>query len=168
MDKLITGTNSIQEVNKTFSGNEIDTVTSYYMNGTTVYTLKHPENDTIFIAGVSEGDSFINQITGRSFENIYNLLIKAVNNRTVERDYFRLYSEFISGVLSEKDFEKELNEHEDNYVIQNNIIPTKDDVRFALNIAKDIKDVETSEDLSSLFSFNSIEIEKLLPILNND
>ncbi|WP_195552971.1 hypothetical protein [Bacteroides eggerthii] len=161
MDKMTVSANNQQEMD--FSNNEVGTVITYHMDGATVHTLKPTDSDTIFIAGVSNGDSFINQITGKSFENIYNFLIKAVNNRTVERDYFRLYSELASGMISEEEFEKEIDENEDNYVIQNNIIPSKEDLQLALNIARDIKEVDTSEDLSSLFSFNSIEIEKLLP-----
>lgn len=36
---------------------------------------------------------------------------------------------------------------------------------LALNISDDIKDVKTSEDISSLYSFNSIVVDKLL--MNN-
>ena len=131
----------------------------------------HRENQqsksiTIF-AGVSKNNSFIDRFTGKSFQKPYELLIKAINNRTVERDYFRLYSELASGIISEEDFNKELDENEDNYVIQNDIIPTMEELKIAIMLVQEIKDVNTSEDLSSLFSFNSIEIDRLLPLLNH-
>lgn len=165
MDKLIMHDDSKFITNASFSNNGSDNVDTciIIMNGTKLITQKDPISDKLLFAGVSEGNSFIDQITGKSFEMIYNLLIKAINNRTVERDYFRLYSEHMSGILSEDEFEKELDDHEDNYVIQNNITPSKPELLLALSLVKDIKDVETSEDLSSLFSFNSIDIEKMLP-----
>lgn len=93
---------------------------------------------------------------------IYDFLIRAINNRTIERNYFRLYGDLLSGDISEQEFQQEIEEHESDYVLENNIIPSEEDIKLAIQLSEHVKDVQSSEDLSSLFSFNSIAIDKIL------
>ena len=95
-------------------------------------------------------------------QKIYDFLIRAINNRTIERNYFRLYGDLLSGDISEQEFQQEIEEHESDYVLENNIIPSEEDIKLAIQLSEHVKDVQSSEDLSSLFSFNSIAIDKIL------
>ena len=87
---------------------------------------------------------------------------RQINNRTIERNYFRLYGDLLSGDISEQEFQQEIEEHESDYVLENNIIPSEEDIKLAIQLSEHVKDVQSSEDLSSLFSFNSIAIDKIL------
>ena len=46
-------------------------------------------------------NDFLNRLLGNHDIEALNLLIKAVNNRTIERNYFKLYCELLDGSLSE-------------------------------------------------------------------
>lgn len=117
-----------------------------------VEAFKKTDEDVTYFFGVSKGESIIKRIVGDS--EVYDMLIRAVNNRTRERNYFRLYSDLLSSAITEEEFDKEIEEHEDEYVVESNVIPNKQVIEQALHLASKIKDVETSEDISSLFSFN--------------
>lgn len=122
------------------------------------------KGNTVF-SGVSRDNSIFKILNVDISPKVYELLKRAINNRTIERNYFRLYSELLDGTITEEEFDKEIEENESEYVISNNIIPSKEELMLALNISDDIKDVKTSEDISSLYSFNSIVVDKLL--MNN-
>lgn len=120
-------------------------------------------NSGVFI-GSYKGDSFTTILNSIIPENVLNLLVRAINNRTVERNYFRLYSQFLEGNLSEEAFEKEIELHEEDYVITTEKKPQIEDVRAILRIADKIKDLSSSSDLSLLFSFDPDETDRVLAL----
>lgn len=69
------------------------------------------------------------------------LLMRAVNNRTRERNYFRLYSSLLQGYISEEQFDKEIETKEDDYVISENMDADLTDINMALCLSEKIKDV---------------------------
>ena len=90
------------------------------------------------------------------------LLTRAVNNRTRERNYFRLYCQLLEGEITEVEFEKEIDEHEDDYVVCNDNEATIDDLRTAHRLIDGIKDVGDLDSLVDLFSFNQASVKKCL------
>lgn len=120
-------------------------------------------NSGVFI-GSYKGDSFTTILNSIIPENVLNLLVRAINNRTVERNYFRLYSQFLEGNLSEEAFDKEIELHEEDYVITTEKKPQIEDVRAILRIADKIKDLNSSSDLSLLFSFDPDETDRVLAL----
>lgn len=133
-------------------------------------SLKYSTGEHEAYAKTSPGYSIIDgmQNVYKDLNDMIEMLIRAVNNRTIERNYFKLNCDLLSGNISEEDFNKTIDNNIDDYVIDSDIVPNINELEKALLLAKDIKDVENSEDLSSLFSYNSIEIDKLLPKLSND
>lgn len=124
-----------------------------------------PANDNNYktFFGVTNDDHFIEKvIAGNIFTPVVEMLIEAVNNRTIDRDYFRLYSSFLSGGISEQEFCEEIDSHPEKYVLDGYINPTKEQITLALQLSQRIKEVANSEDISSLFSFNSCAVDKLL------
>ena len=94
--------------------------------------------------------------------NMTDLLITAVNNRTRERNYFKKYVEMLEGTISDEEFDKAIEDHEDEYVISEDKEPTMEEILCALEVASSLKDVNSVEDLASLFSFKPYSMQKCL------
>ena len=90
------------------------------------------------------------------------MLIKAVNNRTRERNYFKKLVELFQNEITEDEFDREIEEHEDEYVVNTDEKPTREDIILACEVVKRIKDVKDVDDFSALFSFNQESIIKEL------
>ena len=91
-----------------------------------------------------------------------DLLRTAVNNRTRERNYFRLLSQYLSEELSADDFDKEIEQNEDKYVLCCDCEPTRAQFMMACYLSKGLLDVDSSDDFLSLFSFSEEKTFKLL------
>ena len=87
-------------------------------------------------------------------DRLSELLIKAVNNRTRERNYFKKLVELFQGEVTEEEFDKAIEENEDDYVITADVTPSREDLMLACEAAKQIKDVRDLDDFAALFSFN--------------
>ena len=124
--------------------------------------LSNGVNNNVVFAGVSEGNAVINRMVGIDYEEVVELMTKAVNNRTRQRNYFRLYSQMCDGEITEEEFYNTIEENEDDYVVEESEIPTKERLMHALKLSKGMKDVKSSEDISTLFSFDSYETDKKL------
>lgn len=127
-----------------------------------IATYTHQSSHTVAFGGVTTNENILGRITGEEIRKVVTMLKRAINNRTIERDYFKRYCEMLMGELTEEEFERELDTREEDYVVAENYKPTADDLRLALELCEGIKDVRTSQDLSSLFSFNVNDTEKLL------
>lgn len=134
-------------------------------------------NPSMVVLGVHNSDAnagfFFGSYKGDSLTTVFNsfvpqktieLLFQAVNNRTVERNYFRLYSQLLEGTISEEFFDQEIANNEDDYVIVTDKRPSFEDLRTALLLATKIKDINNSTDLSTAFSFSPDETDKLLTL----
>lgn len=69
------------------------------------------------LAGVSHDTTVIRLIVGMNTAESIESLTRAVNNRTRERNYFRLYSEMLDGTISDEEFDRQIEDHEDLYVV---------------------------------------------------
>lgn len=106
---------------------------------------------------ISRGDAYIKLLSGEAYE----MLITAVNNRTIERDYFRLYCEMLDGSISQEEFMHIIDENESDYIVDENKEPSISEISLALRLAEKLKSVDTLNDLSSLFSFNPDSLERM-------
>lgn len=119
------------------------------------HILVQEDNDITHFAGVGPTASiqgFFTRIV--HVDRLSELLIRAVNNRTRERNYFKKLVEFFQDEITEEEFDKEIEENENEYVITTNEIPTREDLALACEVSKYIKDVKDVDDFSALFSFN--------------
>ncbi len=114
------------------------------------------------VFAVSKGNEFLETISGERNQEVIDLLLRAVNNRTIERDYFRLYCDLLDGSITEEDYEKEIMTNESQYVVQENVIPTEKILSIALKLAEHIKSVSSISDFTSLFSFKNSAINLLV------
>ncbi len=116
------------------------------------------ERVTTFAGVVRNEVFFVDGIT----DNVKELLVTAVNNRTRERNYFKKYVELLEGTISDDEFDKTIEDNEDDYVISEDKEPTLEDVQCVLEMAPELKDVDSVEDLASLFSFKPNSMQKCL------
>lgn len=116
------------------------------------------ERVTTFAGVVRNEVFFVDGIT----DNVKELLVTAVNNRTRERNYFKKYVELLEGTISDDEFDKTIEDNEDDYVIPEDKEPTLEDVQCVLEMAPELKDVDSVEDLASLFSFKPNSMQKCL------
>lgn len=146
---------SIYMEHQTTGDNYYPKITMCQMHDGAFVAVKPSGNDNIIFAGISQGSSVINRMVGADYSEMVDLLIRAVNNRTRQRNYFRLQNSLLEGLISEEDFYKEIEEKEDDYVIEEVETPTPERIRHAIMLSQGIKDIQNSEDLSTLFSFSS-------------
>ena len=83
-----------------------------------------------------------------------------MNNRTRERNYFRKYTELLEGDITEEEFDREIEEHEDDYVVSNNKDADAEDIKIAMFLAQYLKDVDYADDMSDIFSFSNESVRK--------
>lgn len=81
------------------------------------------------------------------------LLVDAVNNRTRERNYYRLYSQLLENQISDEDFDREIDERPDDYVVPITKTPSETEFYQAMQLSEHIKDADTIGNIESLFSF---------------
>jgi hypothetical protein len=164
--------NATSTVAKTFvyveqprSGEASPTVTMCQMQDGAFVAVKPSDNGNIFFAGISQGSSVISRMVGADYAEMVELLTRAVNNRTRQRNFFRLQNNLLEGIISEDDFYKEIEEKEDEYVVEEKESPSPERLCHAMILSQGIKDVQNSEDLSTLFSFSSevtdLELKKI-------
>lgn len=160
---MTTTANSVFSTKDTSISNGINThvITTNGINAV-IFSSPITNNRSQFTGECYGGDFKDLFLGGPNFNIVYQLLMFAIKNRTIERDFFKLYSSFVEGLLTEDEFNDEINSNEDKYVIQSNIIPGWLELKLALELSKEIPDCTNSEDFASLFSFNSYEIENEL------
>lgn len=132
-------------------------------NGAQWHIVVQEHDDITHFAGVGATASirgFFTRIV--HVDRLSELLIRAVNNRTRERNYFKKLVDLFQNEITEEEFDKEIEENENEYAITTNEIPTREDLALACEISKYIKDVEDVDDLSALFSFNQESMIKEL------
>lgn len=91
-----------------------------------------------------------------------DLYIRAINNRTRELNFFRLCSSMLRGDISNDDFNEEIYKNKDDYIAPAGVDADSDEIELALQIAPNIKGVETVEDFMYLFSFSDKSVRKYM------
>lgn len=108
------------------------------------------------VVGVFKNDAFKKPL----YDTKVELLIKAVNNRTRERNYFKKYIELLDDEISPEEFDKEIEENEDLYVVTQNDEVSKEEIWQALELSQRLMDVNDVDDMANLFSFSENSIRK--------
>lgn len=93
---------------------------------------------------------------------LVDLYIRAINNRTRELNYLKLYSQLLRGDISDNYFNEEIDKNEDDYIIPAGADADSGEIELALQIAPNLKGIETVEDFMYLFSFNDKSVRKYM------
>ena len=110
------------------------------------------------VMGIFKNDAFKTPLVDSRVE----LLIKAVNNRTKERNYFKKYIELLDEELSPEEFDKEIEENEDLYVVSQNDDASREEIWKAIELSPRLMDVNDVDDMANLFSFSEGSIQKCI------
>ena len=124
--------------------------------------VRQGEQENVVFAGISQGSKVINRMIGVDYAEMKELLTRAVNNRTRQRNFFQLQNSLHEGLITEDEFYKTLEENEDKYVVEELENPSCDRIEHALYLSQDIMDVNNSEEFANLFSFNSTTSDREL------
>ena len=130
-------------------------------NGTTFEVLTNTKNGTMF-TGITSNESFKEVLHGNLPKEIMDMFINAINNRTRERNFIRLNAQLEAGDITEEEFDNELDEHEDRYLITKKIHPTLEQLYLSVKASENILDINDMEDFSELFSFEEKSVQKYL------
>lgn len=150
-------------VNTAQNGQDTKFVACYYYSSKDgQYFAMRDDEETTVISRFKNQSSVWNIITGELPRRIIGLAVQAINNRTRERNFARLNSNLAMGIISEKEFDEELSNNEDKYVVKCDKMPTEPEIKASLQLASEIMDVNDTDDLSVLFSFNESALSQYL------
>lgn len=119
---------------------------------------------TAFV-GVASTNAFYDLFPTKA---LADLLIRGFNNRTRERNYYRLYSSLLQGDISDDDFDKEIESNPDRYVIPMNGDSSQESISTALHVVPQLMDINTAGDFESAFSFKEGASENYCKSLSNE
>lgn len=118
------------------------------------------DGEVTAFSGVAKNSFFTLQES--PVDKVKDFLVRAVNNRTRERNFFKLYSRLLDKEIDEDEFDRIIEDHEDDFVVSQDQNADLNDLRLALFLASDIKDVEDPDDVAALFSFSHESLRKCL------
>lgn len=132
----------------------ISTVVSNDMKMTVV-----TDGNVTAFAGVAKNNTLNIE---RSVDRVGALLLRAVNNRTRERNFFRLYTDLLEQNITEEEYSRQLEEQQDEYVLPLPVDADMTDIETAVQLSKHIKGVKSMDDFQSLFSFSDGSIHRAI------
>lgn len=142
------------------SGEQAVTVVSYTGSDTQYVAVRNDED--VYFQGHTSCRILVDLLSGESISRFRNLAIRAINNRTRERNFARLCDKLSSGEIDDRTYESLLEEDSDEYIIKCDVKPTEQDLKMAASLAPDLMDVSDTDDLAILFSFDETEIRKFI------
>ena len=132
---------------------EMDKNTQLYIQGDGITATAIVGQDITVFAGAATTSAFTRTLIGQD-NRLEDLYVRAINNRTRERNYFKLYSSLLRGDISDDDFDEEIDKNEDDYVVPAGVDADLTEIK--------LKNVETTDDFMALFSFNDKSVHKYI------
>lgn len=131
--------------------------TAYKNDGSSVIAIQDNNRDRVTFAGVANKARFFSISTA---DRLKELMTRAINNRTRERNYFKLYCDMLGGNITEDEFDKEIEQNEDKYIIKQDCDASIEDIEVALEVSPSIMDVKSPDDMAEIFSFSEKSMQK--------
>lgn len=131
--------------------------TAYQNDGSSVIAIQDNNKDRVTFAGVANKARFFSISTA---DRLKDLMTRAINNRTRERNYFKLYCDMLGGNITEDEFDREVEQNEDKYIIKQDCDASIEDIEVALEVSPSIMDVKSPDDMAEIFSFSEKSMQK--------
>lgn len=96
------------------------------------------------------------------------MLLRAINNRTRERNYANICLQLAEGQISEEEFAKEITDNENRYVISFAEQTSPEEIQIAALLATEVLDVDTEDDFRELFSIGSASLSNLTKAIEKE
>ncbi len=135
-------------------------LSTFSITGDNLFVEGIKSQGLMIFSGVAAEESFTNLTLTE--DNKTDLLIRAINNRTRERNYFKLLSSLLENEISEEEFDQEIDQNEDEYVVSTDQKVDLNSLKFILSNYKRIKDVNDMDDLSALFSLDMEYVNSII------
>lgn len=129
--------------------------TAYKNDGSSVIAIQ--DKDRVTFAGVANKARFFSISTA---DRLKELMTRAINNRTRERNYFKLYCDMLDGNITEDEFDREIEQNEDKYIIKQDCDASVEDIEVALEVSPSIMEVKSPDDMAEIFSFSEKSMQK--------
>lgn len=129
--------------------------TAYKNDGSSVIAIQ--DKGRVTFAGVANKARFFSISTA---DRLKELMTRAINNRTRERNYFKLYCDMLDGNITEDEFDREIEQNEDKYIIKQDCDASVEDIEVALEVSPSIMDVKSPDDMAEIFSFSEKSMQK--------
>lgn len=128
------------------------------------YFLATSENDTVsYCYGDINGSIKNHLINFQRFINKERLYITAISNLYKKVDYLQLTMQLDNELITEVEFDYELDTFENRYLISSNDNFKSDDFELAVSIANNVNQREfTSDELAEMFSIPMEHVNKFL------
>lgn len=86
---------------------------------------------------------------------VCRLLMVACNNMTRQSNFFKLQCELLQNIITEEEYDKEINEHESDYVVPCGNNKDEEDAKVAYSLCNSlIERVDSVNELCSLFELD--------------
>lgn len=135
-------------------------LSTFSITGDNLFVEGIKSQGLMIFSGVAAEESFTNLTLTE--DNKTDLLIRAINNRTRERNYFKLLSSLLENEITEEEFDQEIDQNEDEYVVSTDQKVDLNSLKFILSNYKRIKDVNDMDDLSALFSLDMEYVNSII------
>ena len=99
-------------------------------------------------------------------DHIIDIMAIAINNRTRERNYFKLYSSLLENKISDEEFDRLIDENPDMYVQESYRDFSPLEIAVARKASEKIMDIEDLSDMAALFSISDRSIHKCTAVSN--
>lgn len=129
--------------------------TAYKNDGSSVIAIQ--DKGRVTFASVANKARFFSISTA---DRLKELMTRAINNRTRERNYFKLYCDMLDGNITEDEFGREIEQNEDKYIIKQDCDASVEDIEVALEVSPSIMDVKSPDDMAEIFSFSEKSMQK--------
>lgn len=129
--------------------------TAYKNDGSSVIAIQ--DKGRVTFASVANKARFFSISTA---DRLKELMPRAINNRTRERNYFKLYCDMLDGNITEDEFGREIEQNEDKYIIKQDCDASVEDIEVALEVSPSIMDVKSPDDMAEIFSFSEKSMQK--------
>lgn len=147
-----------------FVNQETGNASSYVVNGNIQMAIYHG-NDVTRFAGIAKTKYFFRPMVPA--EEV-DLLVRGFNNRTRERNYFKLYCQLLSREITEEDFDREIEEHENLYVVEAPENAEPEEVCSAICLTERLIGIETTDDFTSVFGIDDKSIENYVKLIGDE
>jgi hypothetical protein len=129
--------------------------TAYKNDGSSVIAIQ--DKGRVTFASVANKARFFSISTA---DRLKELMTRAINNRTRERNYFKLYCDMLDGNITEDEFGREIEQNEDKYIIKQDCDASVEDIEVTLEVSPSIMDVKSPDDMAEIFSFSEKSMQK--------